>query len=312
VDAARIPGYWYNRKGTTIELGHRADDGEQVFYIIHGGGFVFFSASPADWAATAPRKLLEYCPNVRRAFAIEYRLATAEPYVPVNPFPAALIDVLAGYNYLVNVVGFSPKNIIIEGDSAGGNLALALTRYLLEYQNDPVVNLPAPPGSLILLSPWADLSSSHYFPGSSALTFKSTDYLLSPSEGLSGYSKSALFGPLGPTVGKTNVYISPACLYSSIGTVSFKNFPRTYISAGGGERLLDQITTLKRLMEEDMGAGTGEGQVFYHEAPHAPHDFILYPHEPQRTNTLRSIAKWMDRTLECDSEDNRLRQSARS
>jgi hypothetical protein len=33
------------------------------------------------------------------------------PDLIANPFPAALLDVLAGYNYLVNDVGFSPSDI---------------------------------------------------------------------------------------------------------------------------------------------------------------------------------------------------------
>ena len=80
-------------------------------------------------------------------------------------FPTALVDAIAGYDYLVNDVGYIPESIIIEGDSAGANLALALTRYLLENK---LSNIP-PPGGLVLVCPWTDLGLSHIKPGSSAL-----------------------------------------------------------------------------------------------------------------------------------------------
>ena len=67
-------------------------------------------------------------------------LSTASQLFNYTHQAAALIDALAGYNYLVNTVGFHPTRIILEGDSAGGNLALALTRYLLEHRN-PVSDL---------------------------------------------------------------------------------------------------------------------------------------------------------------------------
>ncbi|KAJ9091609.1 hypothetical protein QFC21_007149 [Naganishia friedmannii] len=47
-------------------------------------------------------------------------------------FPACLLDALAGYLFLTRDLGFEPSNIILMGDSAGGNLALALARYLGE------------------------------------------------------------------------------------------------------------------------------------------------------------------------------------
>ena len=58
------------------------------------------------------------------------RLTATAPLPGQSPFPAALLDALAGYNYLVNEIGYSPSNTILVGDSVGENLALVLTRYL--------------------------------------------------------------------------------------------------------------------------------------------------------------------------------------
>jgi acetyl esterase/lipase len=295
VTAVRIPGYWMEKSALDIPIGAHPSPGEKVIYCLHGGGYALCSAHPDDPSAEIARGLLQYCPSVLRTFSIEYRLSVGQPYTPQNPFPAALVDALAGYNYLVNVVGFMPTDIIIEGDSAGGNLALALTRYLVENQHADV-KLPAPPSALILLSPWTDLSYSHYTPGSSCLTFGPSDHLLDLRTGVCKYFHHAFLGVHGVAAAERSRYISPACLRPCMEEVSFTGFPRTFISAGGCERMLDQIKTLWRMMALSM---EGEGQIVYDESPDSVHDFITMPfHEPQRGDTLRKIATWLEFPLD--------------
>ena len=131
-----------------------------------GGGFIAFSAHPAGPLATIAHGIVKECKDLDGIFCIEYRLSEwdMEDHT-THLFPTALVDAIAGYNYLVNDVGYIPESIIIEGDSAGANLALALTRYLLENK---LSNIP-PPGGLVLVCPWTDLGFSHIKPGSSAL-----------------------------------------------------------------------------------------------------------------------------------------------
>lgn len=116
---------------------------EKVIYFIHGGAYALYSAHPGEATSNAPRGLLEHTPTIRRAFLIEYRRTKGPPDNPIHPFPTALLDAIAGYNYLVREVGFDPSDIILQGDSAGGNLSLALVRYLIE--NRGLAGLPAPP-----------------------------------------------------------------------------------------------------------------------------------------------------------------------
>jgi cation diffusion facilitator CzcD-associated flavoprotein CzcO/acetyl esterase/lipase len=73
-------------------------------------------------------------------FAADYRLA------PEHPFPAAVDDAVAVYRALQ-----ADGPVVVAGDSAGGGLALALTLAL----RDAGLALPA---SLLLLSPWADMT----------------------------------------------------------------------------------------------------------------------------------------------------------
>ncbi|KAB8289540.1 hypothetical protein EYC80_010698 [Monilinia laxa] len=75
-----------------------------------------------------------------RVLSLRYRLA------PQNPFPAALLDCLVAYLNLLfpppNALhsAILPNNIILSGDSAGGNLALSLSLLLLHLRktNTPI------------------------------------------------------------------------------------------------------------------------------------------------------------------------------
>ena len=291
----QIPGYWTHQLTSSIEVAAPPQAGEKLVYFLHGGGYIQCSAHPGDVTASISRGLLESIESVHRIFAIEYRLCSVESSTAVNSFPAALLDALAGYNYLVNVIGFAPLDIIICGDSAGGNLALALTRYLVENQSSADVNLPAPPAGMILLSPWSDLSESNHQPGSSRFRNDNSDFI-NVDEGYIA-TKMAFLGPHGLEASETNRYISPACIYPSF-KIDFIGFPRTFIIAGGAEVLLDQIKTLYQRMVKDLGSGNGVGEnggkVRYLEAPDAIHDFIAFEwHEPERSSALKEIADWV-------------------
>jgi acetyl esterase/lipase len=295
VESIRIPGYWTQKLASSIGVTAPPQAGEKLVYFLHGGGYIQCSAHPGDITAAIPRGLLKSIESVHRVFAIEYRLSSGELSTAVNPFPAALLDALAGYNYLVNVIGFSPSEIIICGDSAGGNLALALTRYLVENQSSSEVKLPPPPAGLLLLAPWSDLSNSNDQLGSSMFRNEQSDFVVT-GEGYE-YMKKAYLGPHGLEASETNRYVSPACKYPSF-EINFAGFPRTFIIAGGAEMFLDQIKTLHQRMVKDLGSGDGvgegEGKVRYLEAPDAVHVFLLLEwHEPERSSALKEIADWM-------------------
>jgi acetyl esterase/lipase len=295
VHPIRIPGYWIHQAGLNGPADEAPLPGEKVIYGLHGGAYFIGSAASKIGAFNIYKGIMQHHPGIRSSFAIEYRLCVGPPYAPSASFPAALIDALAGYNYLVNVVGYRPADIVIVGDSAGGNLALALTRYLVE-KRDTIFDtqLPLPPGYLILCSPLTDLSYSHYKPGSS-VAFEAWDLIPDPRSNVSfQYATDAFLGPHGKTAAETSRYISPACLLPSMEAVSFKGFPKTFICSGSAETLLDQIRTLKDRMVDDMGEGDGAGQVVYYEALDAVHNYLpIRLWEPERTKTLRRIANWL-------------------
>lgn len=286
VSSIRIPGYWTHKRGSSIETGFPAEPSEKVILQFHGGGYIRLSAHPKDPTAQIAKGYAKEIESIQRVFSLEYRLTSGVPFKVAHPFPTQLLDALAGYKYLTSVVGFAPENIILSGDSAGGNLAHALTRYLTENQGK--AGLPGPPGGLILLSPWIDMgSTTESLAGGSATKFLSSDYIGQPGGDVS-YAKAAFIGPHGPELLETNAYVSPASRHPGL-VVDFKNFPPTFIVAGGAEVLYDSIVTLKERMMKDLG-----DKLRYYEAPDAVHDYLIFTwHEPERTETLREINLWL-------------------
>ena len=202
---------------------------------------------------------------------------------------------LAGYLYLVKL-GFSEGNIILVGDSAGGNLALALTRYLLSNK-ERQSELPEIPGSLVLLSPWVDLAEQFDLgPRSSLIQNAERDWINSGA--LSADAMVLLGGrPEHVEIAHRNSYISSASPVllgltpdSPIRTISFNGFPRTFIDYGLFESFCGQIRHLRDAMVEDLG----EGFITYNDVDEAVHDYLIFDwHDPDRTATSRKILKWL-------------------
>ncbi|KIJ37772.1 hypothetical protein M422DRAFT_177429 [Sphaerobolus stellatus SS14] len=289
MEYVKIPGYWFVKKGEAYDYQYKPTADEKVVYSFHGGGYVSFSAHPSDPLSPIRQGIIDHTPNLKRLFSLEYRISklNVKERRSVFPFPTALVDAIAGYNYLVNDLGYTPENIILEGDSAGANLALALTRYLIE---NPLPNLP-PPGGMVLNCPWVDLSLSHITPGSSSLPAVSAD-VLPPTKwgpGNSWYSVRAFVGmdKEDLSITKCDPYISPACL--DIHKVPFTNFPKTLIVAGDAELFIDATRTLYRRMMEDMG-----DRVELYEVPDVVHDYMsLSQFEPERTMSFKKTGEWI-------------------
>jgi acetyl esterase/lipase len=115
---------------------------DQALVYLHGGGFVY-GATPQHIAMVAhlARRM------GIRALLVDYRLA------PEHPFPAALDDCAAAWRWLLNQ-GIAPQNMVLAGDSAGGNLAIT-TLMKLRDGGEPL------PAAAACLSPLADLSARH-------------------------------------------------------------------------------------------------------------------------------------------------------
>ena len=195
------------------------------------------------------------------------------------------MDAAAGYAHVLSL-GFKPSNIILAGDSAGGNLALALVRYLRD-SNNPTLPLP---GAMALFSPWADASESREGPGSSNYYNAPTDIFgTKPGERTGGYATRAFLGDTPFSEAESNPYISPASLHIKNPSGMFKSFPKSYICVGGLEQLLDHSLAVHERMAAD-GCDTT-----LHVAKEAVHDYVVFKfHEPERSDDLRAVAQWID------------------
>lgn len=113
---------------------------DQVLIYLHGGGFVYGLTPPhLQMGAYLAKKL------GMRILMVDYRLA------PDYPFPASLDDCVTTYRWLLKQ-GISARNIVMAGDSAGGNLTITSLMKLRD-SSDPL------PAAAACLSPVADFTN---------------------------------------------------------------------------------------------------------------------------------------------------------
>jgi acetyl esterase len=89
--------------------------------FIHGGGWVVGSIETHD----GPARALAHA-AAANVVSIEYRKA------PEHPFPAAVVDVDAGLDWLLSngeAMGLDTGRLVVVGESAGGTLAAVLARH---------------------------------------------------------------------------------------------------------------------------------------------------------------------------------------
>ena len=95
-----------------------------LIFFIHGGGWAFCNLR------THERFMRVLCNQTgRTVVGVHYRLA------PEHPYPAALHDVVSAFRTVLATrddLGLPRGPVVVAGDSAGGNLALALILHELE------------------------------------------------------------------------------------------------------------------------------------------------------------------------------------
>lgn len=137
--------------------------------FFHGGGWVTGNIDSYNKVCTNMSKLT--CHNV---ISVDYRLA------PEYPFPAALEDCYEVAKNLLKNKGSKYKDITIIGDSAGGNLAAALSLLARDKKEFKISRQ-----ILIYPSTYNDHSGTSPFP---SIHENGTDYLLT-SKRISDYTQ---------------------------------------------------------------------------------------------------------------------------
>jgi epsilon-lactone hydrolase len=200
VDCDGVPGEWSLAPGS---------ERSRVLLYFHGGGY-------CSGSIISHRRLVTEAGRAARmrTLAIDYRRA------PEHPFPAAHEDAMAAWRFLRRQ-DVAANHVAVGGDSAGGNLALALIQHL-RATGEPL------PGCVWLISPWTDLTMS-------GATLASKD-VIDPSIH-KAYLEELAAAYVPPAIDRKNRLISP--LYADL-----SGFPPVLIQVGSAETLLDDAVRI--------------------------------------------------------------------
>jgi monoterpene epsilon-lactone hydrolase len=224
------------------------DSGLSTLYL-HGGGYSFYPRGFYNNLAA-----LVALSTKSQLFAPDYRLS------PEHKFPAQLEDAVTAYQWLLQK-GVDAKKLVVLGDSAGGNLALAL---LLTLRN---LKLPSP-GMAVCLSPATDFQSTAAVAQANAeydwitaeMALRWSGWFCSPEE-------------------RSNPLVSPL-------NANLTGLPPIYIQAGASEILLPGIEEFARRAKQ-QGA-----DVTLEIWPGMNHDFQAFGYDvPQSMEALQRIGE---------------------
>jgi acetyl esterase/lipase len=209
--------------------------GRRAILFVHGGAF--YGGSPDTHRVLAGSLAKATSADV---LLIDYRLA------PEYPYPAQIDDTLTAYGWLLDS-GYQNDNIVVVGDSAGGNLAIEAVLRQMQLKGP----LPA---AVIAMSPITDLSDIGASTGANA----GSDPVLGVL-GLEAASKAYLGGrsPKDPRV-------SP--FYAEM-----TGFPPLLMQVGAGDALRDGA---ERLADKARKAGV---DVTTEVWPGMIHQWQLFP-----------------------------------
>ncbi|MCX6470144.1 MAG: alpha/beta hydrolase [Corynebacteriales bacterium] len=257
----------HERRGVRGEWVHGRGVGPSatIIYYLHGSGFVV--CSPRTHRGLVSRlSTLTGMP----AFSLDYRLG------PEYRFPTAGDDAIAGYRWLLDR-GYSPNQIVIAGDSAGGHMALDL----LAYNHAHGLGQPR---AMVLLSPLSDP------------TFE-----LSLARQRGGHRDPLIDARLGANV--IRMYLGDVAADDPrlhIGLSADMDLPATLIQAGSLEVMADDARDIHRRITD--AGGSSELQIW----PDQTHVFQMFPlFGPEAARAVRAAASFVsdqfDRSRVTDS-----------
>ncbi len=229
-----------------------------VVLYLHGGGYTCGNIEYARGFGTVLANEFGI-----RVFCCAYRLA------PEDPFPAAVDDAVAAYEYLLQS-GFSHDKIFLCGESAGGGLCYALSLKLCELWQ------PQPAG-IVAISPWTDLTLS----GKSHKDNNEIDPSMT-TERVKFFAECYCPGDC------KNPLVSPVFFEKE-----HADFPPSIIFAGGDEVLLDD----SRMMHDRLSKAGFKSELIIR--PNLWHAYVLYNLREYR-NDYEKIGRFLDKRLNAD------------
>ncbi|KAL2871671.1 Alpha/Beta hydrolase protein [Aspergillus lucknowensis] len=174
--------------GLWLSTPRRLPDNGKILIYFHGGAYV----GPAQMAHF--EMLLDQIKEhqlLSKQFGSKLAvLVVAYTLAPKGTYPLQLRQAASALNYVLQINEVSPSQILIAGDSAGGNLALSLISHISHPHPDPTV----PPikarhegqvvlGGAFLISPWVTfMSKSSSMAANSEKDLVVQEFLLSCAE----------------------------------------------------------------------------------------------------------------------------------
>ncbi|KAJ5156192.1 esterase [Penicillium capsulatum] len=253
-------------------------DAEKLMIYLPGGGYCI-PALPAHFDF-----LDALATNLRTSGQDIGILVLAYDLAPHARWPRQLEQAVDLVQYSIETLGKKPSNIVLQGDSAGAHIVLALLSHIAHLHSCnsiPPLSLEETFRGVVLLSPWVDFEVN-----SESVRRNATKDALSPRF-LRLWAR-ALFGHSMP-----NNFSNP--IQAPRGW--WKDIPvdKIFIGAGGDEILLDSIIQIAHNIERD------NSDVFVSVAPrefHAEHitDFGL---KLPPGSQFQAMAAWLGQTLAC-------------
>ena len=258
-------GSWFDRKtfaGTNLaariagRIASPTKEPSACVLYFHGGGYSYYPQAYNQFIA------LITLAAKSTTFALDYRLA------PEHRFPAQLEDALHAYRWLL-AEGANPDRLIFAGDSAGGNLTLALLLAAREQK------LPLP-ALAVALSPPTDFEAE--FPESGFDGKGNFDWIEKPM--LEQWADWFC-----DTSERRNPLVSPI-------RADLRALPPIYIQAGRAEILFPSIQAFANRARE-QGA-----DVVLETWENMTHDFQLFGLDsPPSADALRRIGEVIEARL---------------
>lgn len=269
-DRYKAPKNWTREKlelaeGVFLELVIPAQKtSNNLVYVLHGGAYI---TKLSDVYRSMSKILSQAARGATVAF-LDYRVA------PDHIYPSALEDAVMGWDKLAEL-GYAPKEIVIIGDSAGGNLTLAL---MLKLRDD---GREMPLGA-VCMSPWGDMTAS----GQSYIDNMVYDPFLGGDIEVDEANKEEFYNcEIFSYVGdadRLSPYVSP--VYGD-----YYNFPPMMLLVGSTELLLsDTLVIAEKLKKEGIRTEVIIGEKMFHVWP------IAYKFLPESKAAMDTICKFID------------------
>ena len=242
-------------------------DPDKILLYFHGGAYVVGNPKayyPMMSHLAAATGFTIYVPD--------YKLS------PEHQYPAQLIDGVDCYDSLIEDLNYSPKQIAIGGDSAGGNLALVTLLKLKELNKEL-------PSAVICMSPWADPAATG---DTYTVDMCDKDPVLGPvfkkawvkynlDAYLTYYVKDEDMNPDDP-------YICPI-------KGDFKNCPPMMIHVGTDELLVSDSRSLVKALDRDSVEHE------YKEWEELWHDFQMESLIPEAQESFNMFGKFLNKYI---------------